>query len=169
MQGYGQKFSEEPRALDKAVSQAKRFLSYRSRSEAEVRAHLAKKHQTEIVNIVVTMLSENGLLDDAKFAKDWHENRVKFRPRSAWLIARELRAKGVHTDIVEATVDSSMDEENAYNIGKHLSSKLASLDDKRLRRRLWMHLHRRGFQPELIQAVVNWLSAKQSCKRPMDK
>jgi regulatory protein len=166
---WDQNFSKEPRALAKAISEANRYLSYRSRSEAEVRAHLAKKHQPEIVNIVVTTMSENGLLDDAKFAKEWHESRVKFRPRSAWLIARELRAKGVHADIVEATVDSSMDEENAYNIGKHLSSKLASLDDKRLRRRLWMHLHRRGFRSELIQAVVNWLSAKQSCERPMDK
>ena len=168
MLGWDQEFSKEPRALDKAISEANRYLSYRSRSEAEVRAHLAKRHREEVINIVVTTLNEKGLLDDAKFAKEWQENRVKFRPKSAWLIARELRAKGVHVDIVEATVDFSMDEENAYNIGKQLSSRLANLDTKRLRRKLWMHLHRRGFRSELIQAVVNCFCARQLGKRPMD-
>ena len=157
MVGWDQELWKRTPALSKATLEANRYLSYRSRSEAEVRAHLGKRHEEDIVDTVVTKLNEQGILNDAKFAREWHESRLKFRPRSAWLIARELRAKGVHVDIVEATVDSSRDEENAYNIGKQLSSRLANLDTKMRRRRLWGNLHRRGFGSGPIQKVVDCL------------
>ena len=50
---------------------ALRFLSYRSRSVAEIHRRLSKDYTPQQVDETVARLKESGLLDDAAFARAW--------------------------------------------------------------------------------------------------
>ena len=108
---------DEDKLLEKATSLAFRFLSYRPRSESEVRRRLEAKYPVLVAESVVQRLREQGLLDDTSFAQEWTRSRVSHRPRSAKAIRRELLGKGVDRDTAQAAVETLDDEESAYRAG----------------------------------------------------
>ena len=81
--------------LQKADSYALRFLSYRPRSEFEMRSRLRRKFTSEIVHRTVQNLKDRGFLDDIAFASAWTYSRMTYRPRCAYMVSRELFQKGV--------------------------------------------------------------------------
>ena len=61
-------------AYQRALDSALRFLSYRPRSEQEVRRRLGRQAwPAEVIEAVVARLRAVGLLDDAAFARLWVE------------------------------------------------------------------------------------------------
>ena len=80
---------------ERAYLSGLRLLSYRSRSRLEMRQRLGKRFSAEAVEEAVSRLEESGYLDDASFARSWKEGREAHKPRSANLVRRELRHKGV--------------------------------------------------------------------------
>ncbi|MEA3377684.1 MAG: RecX family transcriptional regulator, partial [Chloroflexota bacterium] len=68
--------------IERAYERALNYLSYRPRSEAEVRRSLGKKDVEEaVIDAVIGRLKRAGLLDDREFAKYWVDNRARFNPR----------------------------------------------------------------------------------------
>jgi regulatory protein len=97
-----------------AYEQALKFISYRPRSESEVRQHLKKKElsDSEIEN-VLARLRNAGLVNDEAFAKYWVETRAAFRPKGKRALKAELRAKGVAVPDVETALADTNDAEAA--------------------------------------------------------
>ena len=76
----------------KAYDRALRFLSFRPRSQAEVRRNLlAAGLDAELVEATLARLAAQGYLDDAEFARFWVENRQQFRPKGSVALRGELR------------------------------------------------------------------------------
>jgi regulatory protein len=148
---------DEEKTLEKATSLALRYLSYRPRSEFEVRACLRRRYDEQVVGLVVERLKELGLLDDRAFAHAWSQGRMSSRPRSAALVRRELLAKGVDKETVQAEVATLDDEESAYNAGLRAATSLASAGYTTFRRRVWGYLHRRGFGQSVVRKTVGRL------------
>ncbi len=148
---------DEDKLLEKATSQALRFLSYRARSESEVRRRLAAKYAGRVTDSVVQRLKELGLLDDASFALEWTRSRVSHRPRSASAIRRELLGKGIDRDTAQAAVEALDDEESAYRAGQRAASSLSDADYMAFRRRLQGYLYRRGFNGAVIRRTADRL------------
>src|SRR5574340_1235861 len=70
-------------AGEAAYQQALRFISYRPRSEMEIRKKLVEKGTDEkVIEVVSTRLKNAELMGDEQFARTWVENRSTFRPRS---------------------------------------------------------------------------------------
>ncbi len=148
---------DEDRLLEKATSLALRFLSYRQRSESEVRRRLESRYSGDVTESVVIRLKELNLLDDESFAREWTRSRSIHRPRSASAIRRELLGKGVDRDTAQAAVETLDDEESAYRAGLRASSSLADADYATFRRRLQGYLYRRGFSGPVIRRTANRL------------
>mgnify|MGYP001192539436 CR=1 FL=1 len=148
---------DDDKTLEKATSLALRYLSFRARSEAEMKAYLRRQHPGPVVEAVTLRLKEQGLVDDAAFAHAWSQSRVSFRPRSASLIRRELRAKGVDRDTAQAAVEALDDDEIAYAAGLRAAASLADADYGTFRRQLWGFLQRRGFGLALTRKTVHRL------------
>jgi len=130
------------------------YLSYRPRSEQEIRTHLAqKKFPVDVVEATVTRLKETGLVDDAAFARFWVENREAFRPRSGRALRAELARKGVSSEII-ATVLPTDDAEAAYRAAQARGRRLVGLDYVTFRRRLIPYLQRRGFTYEVANSAA---------------
>lgn len=134
------------------------FLSYRPRSESELRERLHTKGQPEIsIDEVVSRMKEQKLIDDLAFAEFWKDNRDSFSPRSQWLTSRELRRKGIAEDIIEQVVGPLDDDESAYRAAYKKARNLPRKDYQSFRRRLGDHLQRRGFSYGVINTTVKQL------------
>ncbi len=141
--------------VEKAYLRAVNLLSYRPRSVAEVRRNLqAKKTDPEVVEVVLSRLAQNGLLDDAAFARFWVENRSAFSPRGGRLMSYELRQKGVATGDIETALPSE-DREGARDAASRRARSLAALDYDSFRKKLLPYLQRRGFGYETAAEAVN--------------
>jgi len=131
------------------------YLSYRPRSEAEIRQRLYRHgFGDDEVNKVVRDLKEQKLIDDAAFARYWRDNRLSFNPRSGRLIKDELRGKGVALEIADEVTRGLDDEASAYEAGLSKARILAALGYSEFYRRLSGHLRRRGFSCAVINHVV---------------
>jgi regulatory protein len=135
-----------------------RFLSYRPRSEGEIRAWLHRRgFDPGVAETVMARLREQGLSDDLAFANFWKENRLSFRPRSRRLIGKELRDKRVAAEIVEEVTADIDDDQTAYKLARGRIPSLAGLDYSQFARRLASYLTYRGFSYEVVRRTVNLL------------
>ena len=150
-----------PRELSDACYQAAlKLLGYRARTESEMRQSLARKAfgETEI-ETTVTRLKASGLIDDAAFAKAWSDNRTSGSPRSAYIIKRELKTKGVDTDTADEAVSGIDDTEAAVRAAQPRLKRLQKLPPEESRRKLADFLRRRGFSWNVIERTLASLKA----------
>jgi regulatory protein len=142
----------------RCLSAATRYLSYRPRSESELRERLRRRSfDTETTEAVISQLKEQGLVDDTAFARYWAENRESFSPRSRWLTRVELRQKGIADDIIAGAVNGIDDEASAYKAAVSRAHSLRQVGYEDFRRRLGEYLKRRGFSYGVISHTVEQL------------
>jgi regulatory protein len=149
--GALQRGDQAERAYERALS----FLSYRPRSESEVRSSLRRKRvDAETIDSVIDRLIRAGLLDDAEFARYWVDNRIQFRPRGARALRHELRAKGVPQAVIGEALESYDEEAAARKAARAGASRMAHLETDDFRRRLSSYLARRGFHYGVVKPLV---------------
>ena len=142
----------------RCLNAALHYLSYRPRSESEMRERLERRgFNGDSVEAVITKLKEQELVDDVAFAQFWKDNRQSFSPRSQWLIRLELNRKGVAADIIEEAVNDINDDDSAYRVALGKARTLSPSDRGDFRRRLGYYLKRRGFNYEVISRTVEQL------------
>jgi regulatory protein len=135
-----------------------RFLGYRQRSEAEVRQRLRSYgFDNECEEKTIGRLKEQGLVDDAEFARFWIENRETFSPRSRWLTGMELERKGLDRVTIDATICEIDDLDSAYRAARTKAGRLSISDYRLFRNRLGEYLRRKGFSYEVINETIEKL------------
>ena len=145
----------EAEARADAMSAALRLLSYRPRSETELRHRLARRGvPPALIDSTIQRLRELGLVDDAAFARAWVESRERTSPRGQRLLRQELRAKGVNSDASRELVEGVDDAEAALRASARRAASLSGLPQEEFRRRLGDFLRRRGFDYETIRLTV---------------
>ncbi|WP_372790009.1 regulatory protein RecX [Paraconexibacter sp.] len=93
---------KDPEArLQHALDVSYRYLGYRDRTVLEVRRHLeGKRVEPSTIDEALTTLLEQGYLDDARFARQFAEDR---RTLDAWgsdRIERKLAQAGVDPELI---------------------------------------------------------------------
>jgi regulatory protein len=160
----------------RCLNAATRYLSYRPRSEFELRERLRQRgFESDNIDAVIARLKEQGFVDDVAFAQFWKENRDTFSPRSQWLTGLELRRHGVAADIINTAVDDIDDNDSAYRAAASRARRLPLSDYEAFRRRLGDYLKRRGFSYGVIADTVRRLwqemggDSRQRSPRNRDK
>lgn len=157
-QGLSQAQIEELLRADRVrqcLKAALRLLSYRPRSEAEMRERLGRKFATHTVETVLLRLGERRMVDDVAFARFWRESRESFNPRSSRMLRAELRRKGVRSDVIDDVLKGVDDEESAYRAAKRRRS--AEGDYEAFKKNLGTFLGRRGFSYDVINTTLGRL------------
>ncbi len=145
-------------ALEKAYQQAMLFLSFRARSEAEIRKNLAKhEFPAEVLDEIIQRLREEKLVNDEEFAQAWVANRSEFRPRSRRALTVELKRKGVAESAIRAATEALDEESLAYLAAQKQVRRLSGLEWVTFREKLSGFLARRGFSYEIISPTVKRL------------
>lgn len=146
---------EEQDGREQAYQQAMLFLSYRARSEAEIRRNLLKHEYSEaVIEAVLERLRAVRLADDDGFARAWVENRSTFRPRSRKMLALELRQKGLSDEAASAALEGLDEEALAYEAARKRAPRLEALEWDGFRKKLSGFLARRGFSYAVTTAIV---------------
>jgi regulatory protein len=145
----------------KYLESAVHYISFRMRSEKEVRDNLVKKKASpEIVERVIAWLKEQRFVDDAEFARLWIESRARSKPKSLKLITLELQQKGVAKDIIHAVsndpeTQSGSDKERARKLAVKKLPKYKHLPKQEIYQKLGGVLARNGFPWEIIKASID--------------
>jgi regulatory protein len=156
-----------PEAL---LDAALRLLGARARSVRELRDRLLKKKfGSSEVSHCIRWLLDRSLLNDEAFARALTRDRLRFSPRSPFLLKREATLRGVDPFLAGEVVDAVLEEEGVS--AEDLSALaaegwvrkqgsvtrrelLASRFDpkgERARRRLYGFLARRGFAGDVAR------------------
>lgn len=139
-----------------AYQQAMLFLSYRARSEKEIRQNL-RKHEVpdEVIELTLERLRGANLANDNEFAQAWVENRSTFRPRSKRALTMELRQKGLGDEAIQASLSNVDEEALAYEAAKKRAPRFKDLEWVEFRKKLSEFLARRGFSYSVVAPVVS--------------
>lgn len=96
----------ERSSFNKAYESSLRFLSYRQRSEREIRTYLHDKdYDDETIRVTIERLIDLNMVNDETFARSWVADRNRMRPRSKRALTMELRVKGIDTDTIAIVLD----------------------------------------------------------------
>lgn len=160
--------AETPLARGKAL--ALRFLAARARTEAQVRARLAKAELAEVADEVVGWLRGLGYLDDAAYARARARSLVAPGRVGPRLAERRLLAAGVPKAGARAAIEGALAEAGQGDreppevvlcralAARRLRGQDPRTLDDRARARLTRFLLGRGFSGSAVSRVVGvWL------------
>ena len=142
----------EPTLYDAAV----KILMRRAHSVSEMKRALIRRTDDEdLIQKVLTRLKQNGLIDDARYAKQFARHRTEIRHQGKYRVARELRARGVPDQHIEAAVDeAAATSDEAAMVRQRIDRKLkflrGEIDDKKIAS-LYRTLLRAGFSSDTIR------------------
>jgi regulatory protein len=142
--------SDDGKWLDRTLN----LLSYRPRSEWEIRSYLKRKDCPEqIVDRTLNKLRVNKYLDDEQFAKRWVENRRLLKPVSRRKLSQELRAKRISSEILDRVLSDDKEITDEKSVLRELVAKKSNRYPDRVK--FMQYLARQGFGYEDIKAVLN--------------
>lgn len=145
----------------KFYDKALRFLSFRPRSEKEVKDNLVKKKAPqEIINQIISKLKEQKFVNDEEFTEWWIEQRSTFKPRSARLVRFELLRKGISKELIDSVsedseVKTTSDLEQAKQLVAKKIPKLEKFSKEEQYQKLLRHLSSRGFDYSTSKEAID--------------
>ncbi len=156
--GGGPDGGAEKDPVERARAICLRLLTGTPRTRKQLADALRKREiPDEAAEEVLARFEEVGLIDDAAFADAWVESRHHGRGLARRALARELRLKGVESEVVDEAVgqlDSEQEAETArVLVERKLRSTRGLAQEKRIRRLAGM-LARKGYGEGLALRVV---------------
>jgi regulatory protein len=147
----------EPALYDAAI----KILMRRAHSVSEMKKALIRRTANEdLIQKVIARLKQNGLIDDARYAKQFARQRTEIRHQGKYRVARELRARGVPDHHIETAVEeAAATSDEAAMVRQRIERKLKFLrgpdttknfDDRKIAS-LYRTLLRAGFSSETIR------------------
>jgi len=142
--------------LERALDLAHRAVGRGERTVSELRSLLEQKRVgPEAINAAVAELCAEGLLDDARYARRFTEDKRELEGWGSERIARDLHRRGVPPDVIEAAVGDRTPEAELATALVLLARRFPKPPrDERDRERAWRLLVRRGYAPEIAYDAV---------------
>jgi regulatory protein len=156
MFGKPKQMETEAELYDAAI----KILMRRAHSVSEMKKTLARRCEEEkIVKRVVNRLKRESLIDDARYARQFTRHRAEARKQGQFRIARELRARGVPDQHIEAALkDSAQETDPSALVRQRIERKMRSwrgeMDEKKMAS-LYRSLIGAGFPADLIRKELH--------------
>ena len=137
-------------------------LGRRMRTVAELKRLLRRRVEAEteygrtLIELVIRRVKDRGYLDDAKYAAAYSSLRRDNEKFGRRRVVTELKARGVHGEVIEKAVDSVYEEVNEERQARaYLRRKrLAKPTDKKQTARVFRQLMRAGFGSKVIFSIL---------------
>lgn len=162
-------------AFEKLYQKTLRFLTFRPRSEKEIRDYLKKKSSLAkasggqesneleaVINSIIKKLKEQNFINDEEFTKWWIEQRTKIKPRAEKIIKFELLQKGIDKVLVEDILKSSNISEfdKAKDLVLRKIKRYEKLDRNKQYEKMSRFLASKGFDWDTIKEVIDQVLIK---------
>jgi|ERR1041384_1917401 regulatory protein len=143
---------------EEVYNRALRFLAYRPRSEAELRARLGRAgFSPQEIEGALAKLRGLKLLDDEAFARSFARDRIENRGYGPLRVERELRFKGVAKAVIAEVLKESFDRERDRARARAILERRfrgRDLSDLKTARRAVAYLRRRGYRDAMIAEIL---------------
>ena len=147
--------ADPERERERAIQLGYRAVGYRDRTVAEFRTFLERKRvEPEAIADAVEELTAAGLLDDARFAHRFAEDKRELDRWGTERIARDLRRRGIAPDLIERVAADRSREAELETAVVLLEQRLPAPRDDRERDRAWRLLIRRGYDSDVAYEAV---------------
>ena len=135
---------------------ALRALMRRAHSVHEMKKKLERRSENKLlVQLVMARLKENGLIDDARYAKQFARQRTVTRKQGKFRIARDLRGRGIPDRHIEAALEeTAKDTDESAMVRQRIERKLRSYRgeiDERKMASIYGSLLRAGFSSDVVR------------------
>ena len=152
------KLETEAELYDYAVG----ALARRMRSIAELKRLLRQRVDAEseigrtLLELVIRRLKDQGYLNDAKYAAAYSAFRRDNEKFGRRRVVTELKAKGVHGEIVDSAIDSAFSEVNEEKQAREYlrRKRLQKPQDKKQAARIFRQLMRAGFGAKTVFGIL---------------
>jgi regulatory protein len=158
----------EEKTFQKIYSKALNFVSDIPRTRKEVldrldryvfKLTLDSEDKYELKLSVLTLLEEDGLINDERYVRDFINNfKLSSKPRSIRKIKYFLFKKGITSDLIERELSLLEGSVETGNIEKELNkavSRYSGLEGYQLRSKLTSYLLRKGYDGDMVYNVVD--------------
>lgn len=149
--------------LKKAKATALEFISYRGRSEKEVRDKLEKKSfSPEIIEKAVSRFEDLGYINDETYARDYARSRLQGKGYGPQRIRMDLKKRGVPKHLIEEALQELDEADSYYEIalreGRKRWQRLAKeTDPYKRKKKLGDFLLRKGYNYDVVRQVMDRL------------
>lgn len=147
--------------VHRAYAMAVNYLSYRMRTEAEMRSYLRKKEIIDdVIDRAIARLYEEKWLDDQVFAETFVRDRINRSTKGPNVIRQELAQKGIDKGIVDEAVRAYTREkqmDKAFALGEKEARKTSRHPLNRRKDQMKSRLLRRGFTQDVVFEVVDMI------------
>ena len=162
--------------IERLQDKAFKFLSFRPRSEKEIKDYLFRKGRLKEIKSdieksqyessiqeVIKKLKKIGQVDDYEFSKWWLEQRYNFSPRGEILLKAELRSKGIEKNLIDELLqnDTEMQVRSATKAVEKKIKLYQKLDEKKFKDKIEQFLARRGFGWNVVKQTVDSILEKR--------
>lgn len=144
--------------LNKAVNYTVKLLSYRQRSEKEIRDKLIEKeYMDHQIEYAINYCKDRNYINDYEFASAFTRDKINLNKYGPIKIKYDLLNKGVSEEIVNSVLDENLDNEynQALEVAKKQVQRYKKDDKYKKYRKLGGYLNRRGFTYDTINSVLN--------------
>jgi len=140
-------------------------LARRSRSVAELKRLLRNRVEADtefgktLVELIIVRLKDQGYLNDARYAAAYSSYRRDTEKLGRMRVVTDLKAKGVHSDVIAKAVASVYDDVKEEDLARDYlrRKRLQKPQDQRQTARIFRHLVRAGFGKKTIFTILkNW-------------
>jgi regulatory protein len=155
MFGKPRKSETEPELYETAV----KALMRRAHSVHEMKKSLERRTEDKsMIKAVLDRLKRQGMIDDARYAKQFTRQRAEIRKQGKFRIARELRARGIPDRHIEMALEESANEiDERAMVRKRIERKLklfrGEIDERKIAS-LFRSLLRAGFPADVIRTEL---------------
>lgn len=141
---------------------AYRLLSYRGRSEKELREKLKKKGACDdTVNTIISRLRSNGFIDDISLAGSLKRYAEEQKHLSISGTRRFLADRGISKDIIENEVKDMDEAESAKKLVEKKLRRMDNYSPDVIIRKLYGILSRKGYPYETIRKTLRKFNFKE--------
>jgi regulatory protein len=153
---------------ERAIDLAYKAVARRDLTVAELRTRLERKHvPPEAIDDAVAELLETGFLDDARYARQFAEDKREIDQWGSDRIAMDLRRRGIPPQLIDtALITHDRDSEMRTALLLLRQRYPTAPRNDRERDRAWQMLVRRGYSPDLsYDAIRTWERTERERRR----
>lgn len=144
--------------LKKAKDTALKYLSYKMRTEKQIKEKLISKEFPEsIINKVINILKKYNYINDDIFAKYFIKDKINIKGYGLFKIKYELKSLGICEKIYNKYLKDEIflaEEKKAIELIQKKMKKIDILNYKE-KEKLYSYLLRRGFSFDTINKALN--------------
>jgi regulatory protein len=139
-------------------------LGRRMRTVAEIRRLMRTRvgdqpHGELLVDVVVARLKQYKYLNDTSYAESYTRFRKENEKFGRLRVTQDLKAKGVHGDIIDSAVHSAYDDVNEEQLARDFlkRKRISKPADQKQAAKIFRALARAGFPSRVIFRILkNW-------------